>query len=64
MTNGDVEVPPAQTLADNFAYARFDRLETLRHAQMQVEKAMVDAADGYAQGETAFAEASFPVAGH
>ncbi len=64
MAHRDIEMPPAQMLADYFAYARFDRLETLRHAEMQIEKTMVNATDGYAQVETTLAEASFPVPSH
>ena len=43
--NRDVEMATTDSLANDLADVRFDRLETVRHAEMQIEETMVDAAN-------------------
>ena len=54
----------AHAVANDLADARLERLETLRHAQMQIEKAVIHAAHGDAQADAILAGLRLGVAGH
>ena len=47
----DVEMAAPDALADDLPDARLERLEALGHAQMQIEKTVIDAAHGDAQAD-------------
>ena len=49
----DIEMAAADAFANNLAHARFERLEALRHAQVQIQEAVIHAAQGDAQAAAA-----------
>ena len=59
-----VQMSAPDTFAHKLANARLERLETLRHAQMQIEKAVIHRANGDAQAPAIFHGARLRVAGH
>ena len=60
----DIEMAATNALADDLADARLKRLEAFGNAQMQIEKAMIDAANGDAQAPAIFDGARLRVARH
>ena len=53
VANREIEMAAADAFANDLADARLDRLEALRHAQVQIEEAMIHAANRDPQAESA-----------
>ena len=64
VANREIEMAAADAFADDLAHARLDRLEALRHAQVQIEEAMIHAADRNPQAESAESRLRVGVARH
>jgi hypothetical protein len=60
----EIEMAAADAFAENLADARFERLETFRDAQMQIQEAMIHGADGDAQAPAIFDGAGLGVTRH
>ena len=54
VVQGDVQMAAAHAVANDLADARLERLEAVRHAQVQIEKAVIDAAHGDAEAPAIF----------
>jgi len=64
VVNGDVKMPAPNALPDYLANARLHRLEPFRNAQVQIEEAMIDAANRNAKAPAILDGASLRIAGH
>src|SRR5580704_4922 len=60
----DVQMPASYPLANDLAEARLERFETFGHAQMQIEKAVIHAANSHAQAPAVFRGSGLSVTGH
>ena len=60
----NIQMAAPHSFAHDLPNARLDRLEALRHAQMQIEKTMIHAAHGNAQAPAVFDDARLRVTCH
>ncbi len=60
----NIQMAAPHAFAHDLADARLDRLETFRHAQMEIEKAVIHAAHGNAQAPAIFDDARLRVPRH
>jgi hypothetical protein len=62
--HGYIQMAAAYPLTYQLANARLEGLETVRHAQMQIQKAVIYAPNCYAQTPAIFYRTSLGVTGH